>query len=122
MFGEPPSGPNTNPLPSSTQDPRAMLAYAEAMAAQAKYIQLLAAMPQPHVSMPAAAAVAHVQPSHSKHQTGASNPKPSAAATVGPSLFTVVVCLIVGAVAGAMCNQELAQQQQPQPSQQVSRQ
>lgn len=126
MFGEPqppsevPSTSPAIPFPSN-QDPRAMLAYAEAMTAHAKYMQLVA--PQQHQALSMPAALAHVpQPSVPKPQAGASSQKRAAAGGAGPSLFTIVVTLIIGAAGGAMCNQQLAQQQQQQPTQQLSRQ
>lgn len=124
MFGElhqpPPGFPGVNlvnPLDATHADHAAVQAYVEMTAAMARYAQLLAASRQQH-----AGASSTLQFGTGQQPSSPSPRSKLPAAKRGPfgSLRTLVVCVVLGAVAGFYARGQLLPQQQA--SQQLSRQ
>jgi hypothetical protein len=76
-----------------TQDPEALLAYAEATAAYARCLQRMAPKPG------------------SKQPNDAEVPRSKSAQAAGPgsssSLWTIIACLVIGAVGGVVCDRNM---------------
>lgn len=140
MYGEQHPGqlgmapPNPHPVAGNHAGPDAMLAYAAA--AYAQYMQQVASQqhawpmhaptglaPQQHHALPmhvlGAAPMAPLPP---KKRWATANSKRVQAEDAGASMWTLLVCLVIGAVIGFACDREICQPQQQQLPQQQLRQ
>jgi hypothetical protein len=106
-------------LAGNQADPAAMQAYAEAAAAWARYMQLLNAPRQQQLAVPMHMPSAHVPPPVPRSATAPSSKRLNAGES-GSSMWTIIVCLVIGAVIGFCCGAQdpASQQQQEQPLQQ----
>lgn len=127
MFGEQHPGQPPVMAPPNPDDPEAMLAYVQAQvasqAAWARYMQLAAAPPQHAFPMRAPSITMQQHPAFPmpplpKKPAGASSSKRTPEPDTGSSLWTIIVCLVLGASIGYFCAGRDPQQQQP-PQQQV---
>jgi hypothetical protein len=123
MFAEhsqaPPSPPSAglpNPFAGIHTDPRALLAYANVLAAYAQQQMQQSMVRQHPVAMSAPQFGAEQQPSSPIPKLQAAKRAPC-----GSSLRTLIVCVVIGAAGGFYARGQLLPQQL-QPSQQLSRQ